>query len=101
MKIRITIEDRVITATLYDNNTSRDFISLLPLTLTIEDYAGTEKISYLPKRLSTEDAPSGIDPQLEISLITLPGQIWRFLSRILGTQTDLFFWEEQMVTWRL
>lgn len=64
MKIRITLEDRVITATLYDNNTSRDFISLLPLTLTLEDYEVTEKISYLPKRLSTEDAPAGIDPSI-------------------------------------
>jgi hypothetical protein len=62
MKIRITDEDVVITATLADNKTAQDFISLLPLTLTLEDYAGTEKISYLPRKLSTEDAPTGSDP---------------------------------------
>ncbi len=62
MKIRITLEDAVITATLTDSKTTQDFISLLPLTLTLEDYAGTEKISDLPKKLSTEDAPSGSDP---------------------------------------
>lgn len=36
----------------------------LPLTLTLKDYAGTEKISDLPKRLSTEGAPSGSDPSV-------------------------------------
>ena len=65
MKMRLILEDnRVITATLIDSKTTRDFISLLPLTLTLEDYAGTEKISDLPKRLSTEDAPSGSDPSV-------------------------------------
>ena len=62
MKIRLILEDRVITATLIDSKATQDFISLLPLTLTLEDYAGTEKISDLPRRLSTEDAPAGIDP---------------------------------------
>lgn len=47
MKIRITLEDTVLTATLVDSQTTQDFISLLPLTLTLEDYAGTEKISDL------------------------------------------------------
>jgi hypothetical protein len=30
----------------------------------LEDYASTEKISVLPRRLSTEDAPSGSDPSV-------------------------------------
>jgi hypothetical protein len=64
MKIRLTVGDKVLTATLIDSKTTRDFISLLPLTLTLKDYAGTEKISDLPKRLSTEDAPSGSDPSV-------------------------------------
>ncbi len=37
----------------------------VPLTLTLEDYASTEKISDLPKRVSTEGAPSGSDPSVE------------------------------------
>jgi hypothetical protein len=53
-----------MTATLDDNATSRDFISLLPLTLTLEDYNGTEKISNLSRKLSTKDAPAGIDPSV-------------------------------------
>ena len=64
MQIRIKVEDKVITATLIASKTTRDFISLLPLILTLEDYAGTEKISDLPRRLSTEDAPSGSDPSV-------------------------------------
>jgi hypothetical protein len=49
---------------MFDNPTSRDFITLLPLTITLEDYAGTEKINYLPKKLSTKEAPSGSDPSV-------------------------------------
>jgi hypothetical protein len=64
MKIRMDVEGTVITATLVDSATSRDFVSLLPLTLTLKDYAGTEKISDLPRRLSTEGAPPGSDPSI-------------------------------------
>jgi hypothetical protein len=63
-KIKIMIGDTTLAATLYDNPTTRDFISLLPLDLKLEDYAGTEKISYLPKKLSKEDAPAGSDPSI-------------------------------------
>jgi hypothetical protein len=64
MKINIRVRNEVVTATLIDSKTTQDFISLLPLTLTLEDYANTEKISDLPKRLSTEDAPAGSDPSV-------------------------------------
>jgi hypothetical protein len=64
MKIRLKVGDTVLTATLIDSATTRDFIFLLPLTLTLKDYAGTEKISDLLKRLSTENAPSGSDPSV-------------------------------------
>ncbi|BAY09651.1 hypothetical protein NIES2098_28140 [Calothrix sp. NIES-2098] len=62
MKINIKVKDKVVTATLIDSKTTQDFIALLPLTLTLKDYAKTEKISYLPKKLSIEDAPPGSDP---------------------------------------
>jgi hypothetical protein len=64
MKIRLKFEEVELTATLVDSQTTRDFISLLPLTLTLEEYAGTEKISYLSRKLSTEDAPAGSDPSI-------------------------------------
>jgi hypothetical protein len=64
MKIRIRMNGNEITATLIDNATSRDFVSLLPLKLKLEDYGETEKISYLPRKLSTEGAPPGSDPSV-------------------------------------
>ncbi|WP_242024440.1 cyclophilin-like fold protein [Trichocoleus sp. FACHB-591] len=64
MKINITLEDQVVTATLIDSKTTQDFVSLLPLTLMLEDHASTEKVSNLPRRLSTEDAPPGSDPSV-------------------------------------
>jgi hypothetical protein len=62
MKIRIRIADQAPVATLSDSATSRDLISLLPLTLNLTDYAATERISDLPRRLSTKDAPAGSTP---------------------------------------
>jgi hypothetical protein len=62
MKVRMTIEGTAVTATLDDNETARDFASLLPLTLTFKDYAETEKISDLPKKLSTQGAPRSYKP---------------------------------------
>lgn len=61
-KIQITVGAEKVTATIEDNQTSRDFVALLPLTLEMEDFHGTEKISDLPGRLSTEGAPTGYAP---------------------------------------
>ena len=64
VKINITIEDTVLPAMLNGSKAAQDFASLLPLSLTLEDYASTEKISDLPKRLSTDGAPPGFDPSV-------------------------------------
>ncbi len=64
MQIRITTSNAVLSATLLDNSASRDFAVLLPLTLTLRDFNGTEKISDLPAELSTADAPEGVDPDI-------------------------------------
>ena len=64
VKINIRIADRVIPATLNGSKAAQDFASLLPLSLTLEDYASTEKISDLPKRLTTDGAPPGFDPSV-------------------------------------
>jgi len=47
-----------------DNATARDFFALLPITLALEDHAGTEKISTLPRKLPTAGAPAGGDPSV-------------------------------------
>ncbi len=45
-----------------DNPAVRDFLSMLPLTITLEEFAGREKISYLPRALSHRGSP-GSDPE--------------------------------------
>jgi hypothetical protein len=62
MKIRLIVDGRTLTATLVDSPTTRDFLALLPITLTLKDYASTEKIAYLPRKLSEQGAPAGVDP---------------------------------------
>lgn len=62
--LKMTFNNKEVIVKMNGNPTSKDFLSLLPLTLTFEDYAGTEKISNLPKRLSDEDAPSGCKPSV-------------------------------------
>jgi hypothetical protein len=52
MKIRIRTDDRTITATLIDSETTKDFVSLLPLTLTMNDLFGREKFGHLPRAIS-------------------------------------------------
>jgi hypothetical protein len=53
MKIRLTLDNgKAITATLIDSETTRDFLSLLPLTLTMNDLFGREKFFHLPRAIS-------------------------------------------------
>jgi hypothetical protein len=52
MKIRVVLNGKAIPATLIDSETTRDFISLLPLTLTINDLFGREKFGHLPRAIS-------------------------------------------------
>jgi hypothetical protein len=64
MSIRLTFGGKVVEATLLDNATARDLLSLLPMTLTLEDYNATEKIGYPPRKLSTAGAAAGVDPSV-------------------------------------
>jgi hypothetical protein len=41
--MRIKLGGQTLTATLADNATARDFISLLPLTLRLKNYGATER----------------------------------------------------------
>ena len=56
MKIRINIADKVVIATVADNATARDFVSALPLSVSMKDLFGREKYGDLPKALS-ENGP--------------------------------------------
>src|SRR5438876_9387151 len=54
MNIRLTINGKAMAATLIDSGTTHDFISLLPLTLTMNDLFEREKFAHLPRAISTE-----------------------------------------------
>ncbi|WP_237518773.1 cyclophilin-like fold protein, partial [Streptomyces sp. SID5910] len=55
--IRVTLDGQPVDAILNDSPAARDLASLLPLTLDLEDFHGTERIADPPRRLTTDDAP--------------------------------------------
>lgn len=64
-QIAIKVADKSIVIDLYDNETANDLLSQLPLTLTINDYAGyDEKVIRLQKSLSMKGAPQGDNPKI-------------------------------------
>ncbi|MCX4189243.1 cyclophilin-like fold protein [Methylophaga sp. OBS3] len=62
-KVQITTGTSSLVASLDDSAASRDFIKLLPLTVTLDDFHQTEKIVVLPEALSTDGAASGYSPR--------------------------------------
>jgi|SRR6267143_930216 len=56
MKIKIRIGGKILTAKLAHNTTARDFASVLPLSVSMNDLFGREKYGDLPKALS-ENGP--------------------------------------------
>ena len=51
MKVK-KVGGRILAGTLIDSETMRDFFSLLPLTLTMNDLFGREKFGHLPRPIS-------------------------------------------------
>lgn len=52
MQINITVSGVTLTATVMDNPTAKDFVSLLPLTMSMQDLFKREKFGHLQKALS-------------------------------------------------
>ena len=63
-KLTLTIGAQEIPITLYDNPAANALYEMLPLTLSFEDFNGIEKIAYMDRELSTEDAPDAYDPNI-------------------------------------
>lgn len=61
--IRVIAGDEALTATLDDTSAGRDFVSMLPLELTLTDYHGIEKVADLPRKLDTTGAPASYAPK--------------------------------------
>ena len=64
MNIQLIINGHRLQATLENTPSGRDFYALLPLTLSAKDYADTETVADLPRKLTIQGAPTGIDPQI-------------------------------------
>lgn len=63
LKVKITAGDHTITATMDDNAAGQDFLSRLPLEVTLEDYNNmTEKIFYPDPKLDLEGVARGCTP---------------------------------------
>lgn len=56
MRLRLVFSEQDFTATLEDNPSVHDLLSMLPLSLTISDYSTNEKIAYLPRKLTENDS---------------------------------------------
>ncbi|MDO4288737.1 MAG: cyclophilin-like fold protein [Eubacterium sp.] len=61
--IRMAFDGGEILVQLEENAAAEDLLSRLPLTLSFEDFNGTEKISYLDSALNIGDAPRRCTPQ--------------------------------------
>ncbi|WP_172330680.1 cyclophilin-like fold protein [Mangrovicoccus sp. HB161399] len=62
-RITVTVGDTVLAATLEDSAPARDFASMLPLDLVLEDYHGTEKIAGLGRQLDNRGEPRAYAPK--------------------------------------
>lgn len=62
-RIHVIVGDETLTATLDDTQVARDFVSLLPLELSLSDYHATEKVADLPRKLDISNAPASYTPK--------------------------------------
>ncbi|MFD5464583.1 cyclophilin-like fold protein [Kitasatospora sp. NPDC127059] len=53
MNIRVTLDGTPVEAVLNDSPAARDLAAMLPLTVALEDFHGTERIGYPPRKIST------------------------------------------------
>jgi hypothetical protein len=82
VKIRMVFNGQTMIASLYDNASARDFASMLPLKLKIEDYSTNEKISYLPRKLTeTGSGPFGNERPGDLCYFAPWGNVAVFNSR--------------------
>jgi hypothetical protein len=62
--IRITVDGDTVTGELNDNPTAQDLAGQLPLSVTLADFNGVEKVGELPRPLTMDGVPAGADPEI-------------------------------------
>lgn len=88
-KIRIIFQQREVIVAMFDNPASKDFISLLPLTLDFRDFAKAEKIADLPRRLNTAGAPTSREATGDLTYYAPWGNLAVFYKGV-GTDGQLY-----------
>ena len=63
LRIRMLFADQQASIVLDNHPAALDLVSMLPLTVTFEDFNNIEKIGYLPRKLHTQGSPSSCDPE--------------------------------------
>ena len=58
MKIKLTVDGRVLNATLADTGAARAFVAMLPVTLAMHDLFGREKFGALPHAIGPAEVRS-------------------------------------------
>lgn len=60
-RLKISFNGEEVLVSLFESGASRQLLAQLPLTLSFEDFARTEKIAYLPSKLNTANTPMASD----------------------------------------
>ncbi|MFB4304419.1 cyclophilin-like fold protein [Actinomadura sp. NTSP31] len=90
MSLRVTLDGQPVQATLNDSPAARDLVSLLPLTLDLEDFHGTERIGYPPRKLTTDGAPEPVAAKAgDIAYFAPWGNLALFYNNGPAASTDL------------
>lgn len=71
-----------------DNPAVRDLMSMLPLTLTFEDFAGREKIAYPPREIQFAGSPPSTTGAGDVAIYTPWGNIAFFYEGERGAPSD-------------
>lgn len=88
LMVNIKIGEQTITATMEDNVAARDFLSRLPLEVTLNDYNNTEKIYYPSPALNINGAPRGGNFQLgDITIYAPWGNVAIFYKSFSGNNS--------------
>lgn len=64
IRIKLTFNDKEAIAVLENNPTTQSLLVQLPITVSFDDFAGAEKITYTPTELSKKEAPDGYNPRI-------------------------------------
>ena len=62
--VRITVGGETVTGELNDTPTAQDLARQLPLSITLDDLNGVEKVGELPQPLTMAGVPAGADPEV-------------------------------------